>query len=113
MEVIKKFNVNNTMDLYALTKSPDRKKLSDYKGKEMELDAWVLCEDERKGESFNILCIRDKTGIAYATNSATFIREFTDAVSMFESLGDSIHTIRVDEGTSKNGRTYITCVVLN
>lgn len=49
-----------------------------------------------------------KDGKAYTSNSGTFIRDFTSAVTMFAEF----HTIQVMNGRSKAGREFITCKVI-
>lgn len=109
----KSSSVQTSFDLYNLTKAPNRSKLVDLKGQTIELKSWALYEEaNNKGEMVKILSLLTKEDKGYATNSATFIRDFESAVDMFKEFGDEFHQIQVVPGTSKNGREYISCLVI-
>lgn len=111
--IAKSASVQSSFDLYNLTKAPNRHKLVDIKGQTVTLKSWALYEEENnKGEMVKILSITTDGGEGYATNSATFIRDFESAVDMFKEFGDEFHQIQVVPGTSKNGREYISCLVI-
>lgn len=111
--VAKSASITNPMDMYNLTKSPDRSKLSDASGEVLELDKWlVYSEPNSKGEEVTLASLTTKDGRAFTTNSGTFIRDFTSAVTMFSEFGTEFHTIQIVEGESKNGRKFITCKVV-
>lgn len=111
--IAKSANITNPMDMYALTKSPDRSKLSEVAGQALELDKWlVYSETNSKGEEVTLVSMSTKDGKAYTSNSGTFIRDFTSAVAMFAEFGTEFRTIQVMTGRSKAGREFITCKVL-
>lgn len=114
MNIIKKSaNVVSAFDLYKLVQSPDRKKLTDIKGQTIELDKWALyTEPDKDGKEMYLLALSTVDGTAYCTNSATFCRSFESAVETFAQFGEEFHEILVTNGTSKNGRDYIDCIVV-
>lgn len=115
MNILYKLNVGNHKDLYDLTKSPAIKKLTSIKGETREIDCAVIYEDVKQdGEVQKILSFRCKeAGEIFATNSPTFIRDFEDARDMLAEFNEEIHTIRVESGTSRAGRTFISCVYID
>lgn len=110
--IAKSANITTPVELYKLVQSPDRKRLTDAKGAELELVSWALYEEpDKDGKAVKLLALSTDGG-AYCTNSATFIRSFESAVEMFSQFGQEFHSIKVMVGTSKNGREYIDCVVV-
>lgn len=111
--IAKSASINSPMDMYALTKSPDRSKLSEVSGQVLDLDKWlVYSEPNSKGEEVTLVSLSTKDGKAYTSNSVTFIRDFTSAVTMFAEFGAEFHTIQVMNGRSNAGREFITCKVI-
>lgn len=111
--IAKSASITNPMDMYSLTKSPDRAKLSEVAGEILELDKWVVySEPNSKGDDVILASLITANGSAFTTNSATFIRDFTSAVDMFAEFGTEFTTIQIVEGMSKNGRSFITCKVI-
>lgn len=111
--IAKSANITNPMDMYNLTKSPERTKLSEVSGQVLELDKWlVYSEPNSKGEEVTLVSLTTKDGKAYTSNSITFIRDFTSAVTMFAEFGAEFRTIQVMNGRSKAGREFITCKVI-
>lgn len=111
--IAKSSNIATPIDLYKLTQAPDRQKLTNAKGSTLELDSWVLYEEQdAKGNTIKLLSLATKDGTAYCTNSATFCRDFESAIAMFKEFGEEFHIIEVLTGTSKNGRDFISCKVL-
>ena len=102
------------IDQYNLTRSPETEKMSDHVGEELTIDAYMVREEERAdtGEAVTISSIMSK-GKVYATNSATFCREFIGILQMAQNAGEKVNTIRISEGKSNKGRTFITCVYIN
>lgn len=95
--------------LFALTKSPAIKKMSDSEGELFTVDKWVVYEDVDKKDpekTNTILSILDTNGVIRATNSATFTDMFIDIVQM---MGNAGFDIKVVKGTSKAGREFVTC----
>ena len=115
MNILYKLNVKGHKDLYDLTKSPAIKKLTSIKGEVRSIDCAVIYEDVKfDGEVQKILSFRCKDAEdIYATNSPTFIRDFEDARDMLAEFNEEIHTIRVESGTSRAGRTFISCVYID
>ena len=111
--IAKSATVTSAQALYNLTQAPDRKKLTEAKGKTLILSSWVLYTDtDMKGNDVTLLSLIDENGQGYCTNSATFCRDFKSAVDMFDEFGEQFTTIEVATGTSKNGREYISCKVI-
>ena len=93
---------------YFLTKAQDIMKMSDAVGQTMELESWCIYEDTNSdGKDVELFSLRNTDGEAYATNSGTFIAAFRDILDVFEP--GEIKKLKIMSGTSKNGRTYITC----
>lgn len=111
--IAKSANIASPMDLYNLTKSPERTKLSEVSGQVLELDKWlVYSEPNAKGEEVTLVSMTTKGGKAYTSNSSTFVRDFTSAVTMFAEFGAEFHTIQIMNGRSKAGREFIYCKVI-
>ena len=115
MNILYKMGIENHKDLYDLTKSPAIKKLSTIKGETRRIACAVIYEDiKQDGEIQKIFSFRcADTGDIFATNSRTFIHDFEDARDMLNEFNEEIHTIRVDSGTSRAGRTYLSCVYVD
>lgn len=108
--VIRKYPESMTpKELYLMLKNPDSIKMSDAKGQTLHPEAYVLFDDVNQGtgEVVHIVSIRSN-GKVYATNSASFIREF-DMIA--EAFGDDMPDIEVTTGKSSKGRQYISCAV--
>lgn len=111
--IAKSASIANPMDMYNLTKAPDRTKLSEAVSEVLNLDKWlVYSEENSKGEEVTLASIATTDGRMFTTNSTTFIRDFTNAIKMFSEFGSEFHTIQVIEGKSKAGRNFITCKVI-
>ena len=98
---------------YNLIRNPETERMSDHVGETFNIDTYMVRE-EAKGDSGEIVTITSFTsgGKAYATNSATFAREFMEMQDLAEECGEEVHRIRVARGVSKKGREYITCVLV-
>ena len=99
--------------IYLLTMSPKSQRVSDNIGVVINVKAWALFEDVDKKNpevTRDILAFIDDEGSVYATVSETFKSEFFD---MLEVMGGSVPAIEVVGGTSKNGRSYVTCTLAN
>ena len=100
------------VEKYLLTQSPELKSMKDVEdGRVCNVTAWVIFDDikEESGEVTTILSFMDDDKNSYNTNSATFIRSFKDIVNLFEA--DDIIPVKKISGKSKNGRTYVNCVL--
>lgn len=114
MEIIRKTNNITAGDMYAMTKGPDVRKMTDAKGETLDLLAYVIYKDDKQdgSEPVTVLSVKTVEGALYATNSKTFIRNFTDILTMFEDCGEEAPTrFRVGAARSNAGREYLTCSV--
>ena len=111
MKIIRKTEGLTSADMYALTKGNDVQKMSDAKGEVLDIAKYVLYEDEdQKGELMNVLAVETKAGVRYATNSKTFVRNFSDIMAIYEAGNEVPPTqFKVGCGKSKGSREYITC----
>jgi len=102
MKIIKTFPEElSRRDAYKLTESQTARKLVDLAGSIIEPEKWVLFEDEDK----TVLTL-EADGELFGTISGTFIDAFVKA---YDELGAEMGPIRVVTGTSRAGRTYVTC----
>ena len=114
MEIIKKTNNMTAADMYAMTKGPEVRKMADAKGETLDLLAYVLDTDDKGdgSEPVTVLSVKTVEGALYATNSKTFIRNFSDILAMFEDCGEAAPTrFRIGSARSNAGREYLTCSV--
>ena len=112
MTIVGKFPDNMSgKDLYKMTKDARIQKMRDAANSTLEIVAWVYYTDvDDKGKEHDVVSIRDKlTGLVYATNSPTFCRTFKEILDILTDAGEALETLDVIEGTSKGGRTFITC----
>ena len=111
MEIIKKTEGLTSADLYNLTKGNDVRKMADAKGEVLDIAKFVLYTDEDvKGNEMNVLAVETVDGAKYATNSKTFVRNFSDILSIFTAGGENPPTrFKVGSGISKGNREYLTC----
>ena len=111
MEIIKKSEGMTTKDLYNLTKGNDVRKMADAKGEVLDLTKYVVYKDEdSSGDPMTVLALETTSGVRYATNSKTFIRNFCDILAIFGEGGDELPTrYIVGSGRSKSNREYLTC----
>ena len=111
MEIINKTEGLTSADLYALTKGNDVRKMADAKGEILDVLKYVLYRDEdNKGNEMIVLAVETVDGARYATNSKTFVRNFTDILAIY-SAGNETPPTRfiVGSGKSKSNREYLTC----
>lgn len=111
MQIINQSGELRTADLYHLTMNPATQKMKDIKGQRLEISCWCIFEDVQKstGALQNILAIKSPENEVFATNSPTFIDDFTAMWNLFKDGGEVVHAINVISGTSKAGREFITC----
>lgn len=112
MNILKKSGNLTMAEMYRLTKSPDIAKMSSVKGQTLDIARFIVHEDtDQDGNSHTIVAIETEQGECFATNSATFTRDFMDIVSMCEEAGEPLPTkVTVKAQTGKSGREYIQCV---
>ena len=114
MEIIKRTDNLTAADLYAMTKGPDVRKMQDAKGETLDIQAFIIYKDESAsgGDPVTVLSVKTVDGGMYATNSGTFIRNFSDILAMYENCGEEAPTLfKVGSSRSKNNREYLTCTV--
>lgn len=111
MEIIKKTEGLTPADLYALTKGNDVRKMSDAKGEILHIAKYVMYNDiDVHGNPMTVLAVETIDGARYATNSKTFVRNFSDILSIYEAGNETPPTLYyVGSGRSRNGRDYLTC----
>ena len=111
MEIIRKTEGLTSADLYALTKGNDVRGMADAKGEVLDIVKFVLYRDEDvKGNPMTVLAVETVSGAKYATNSKTFVRNFTDIIAIYEAGNDELPTrFIVGSGKSKSNREYLTC----
>ncbi len=111
MKILKKTDGLTSADLYALTKGNDVRKMQDAKGEIIDVAKFVLYEDaDVNGNVMNVLAVETVDGAKYATNSKTFVRNFSDILSIFEAGNETPPTaFKVGSGRSKGNREYLTC----
>lgn len=91
---------------YDLMRSPKMQKISMCKGQILDVDAYVLREDENaEGEITEVLSFRTPEGELFATNSGTFIREFKAILECTQPE----FSVEVIDGVSRAGRHFVTC----
>lgn len=114
MKIIDKSSQMTVSELHAMTRATNIKKMESAKGSTLNIDAWVLYEDEKTdkqtGEisAVTVLSIRDGDEV-FATVSPTFKEEFFAIKGMCEDAGEAFDHVVVTTGTSRAGRTFITC----
>ena len=106
MEIIKKSRDFSKKEIYALTRSPEIKKLSDMEGEIIPVEGFLIFTDlNQDGQETEIMSILATDGTVYASNSQTANREMLFIDDLMEGEDYSIKVIR---GNSKNGRKYTT-----
>lgn len=112
MTIINSSKNLSAKDIYNLTMNPTTQKMKNCVDQRIELGAWAFYEDVQKktGELQEILAIATPEGEVFATNSPTFKDDFSNMISLFESMGETVPAITVISGTSNAGREFITCV---
>ena len=111
MNILKSTEGLKAAEIYNLTKGSGIRKMQDAKGEVLTAAKYVLYEDQdQKGETMQVLALETASGVRYATNSKTFIRNFFDIISTFEGMGEEFNMcFLVGNGISKNGCEYLTC----
>ena len=114
MNILKTSGTFTMAEMYRLTKSPEIAKLSTMKGQVLDVDKFIVYEDNKAdGDSVVIAAFETTQGELFATNSKTFTNDFLDIVTMCEETGAAMpKQIKVFEKTGKSGRAYIQCVYI-
>lgn len=106
MEIIRKSGELSKREIYNMTRSPEIQKMSDCVGEIVDVEKFVLYSDTNAdGHDQEILSVMGKNGLVYATNSQTAKKEFLYIDDLMEG---EPYAVKIVNGTSKNGRTYIT-----
>ena len=106
MNIIAQGGEYSKREIYALTKSPRIEKMSNHVGDKIEVEKYLIYEDDNNTSDLPITILSIGSGeTVIATNSATAVKEFRGIVDLM--AGDPF-AVEVLTGTSKNGRTYIT-----
>lgn len=115
MNIIKSSPDLTPIDLYKLTMNPNASKMKNAAGQRLEVHSFAVYEDvdKKTGELQQILAIQTPEGEVYATNSPTFIEEFTKMVDFFAGFNMAVDAVKVVNGVSKAGRDFITVVYGN
>lgn len=106
---------NLTMaEMYKLTKSPDIAKLSEVKGQVLDIDKFIVHEDQTTdGNPIVIAAFETAQGEVFATNSRTFTQDFIDILEMCAEAGEPApKQIKVLPKQGKTGREYLQCVYI-
>lgn len=112
MQIISDSKNLTTKDIYLLTMNPKTQKMKDCKGQRIEIKSWAIYEDVNKktGDLQSILAIATPEGETFATNSPTFIDDFSNMWELFTDNGETVPAIVVTSGMSKAEREFISCV---
>lgn len=108
MNIIKAYPVDlDKRTQYKLANAPSYN-MKDIDGSVIKPEAWMLYEEvNMKGEPVEVLAILSE-GEIYSTISETFKREFMKIVDFF---GEDTGAIKVITGSTKAGRSYVTCTI--
>lgn len=113
MVVINKSAEFTPEELYKMVLAPNGEKMTNHVGEVISCEKYVVYEDvDGNGEVRKVMSICDGETV-YATNSPTFIRDFERIRGLMESLDTVPHHVRIERGTSKNGRNFISCVYVD
>lgn len=113
MKILANEKERTVKQLYDLTRNPETQKMRDHAGEIIEVADWLIYQDvNNDGKETTILSIVTPEGEIFGTNSATFMREFAAIVDMCHQCGTEINAVKISEGTSKSGRTFITAVLV-
>ena len=113
MEIIRKSNNLSAKELYDLTINPNAKRMREAIGGNLEVRAYAIYTDTQQDKEVTVTSILTPDGEIFSTNSPTFGREFEKMLTMFEEMGETVHTIAVTQGRSRAGRDFTTCVYID
>lgn len=101
----------NKKELYKMTMDAGIKKMKDFVGSSIDVYAYCIFTDfnSKDEKEVEVLSVMDTDGSVYATNSATFKKDFLDIAALMEGEDFSVG---VTSGTSNAGREFITCTLL-
>lgn len=106
MEIIRQGNDYTKRDIYNMTRNPEVKKLREAVGETLAISKYLIYTDtDSAGNEQTILSFITADNEIYGTNSPTARKEFEYISDLME---DEQFSVKVIEGQSKAGRTYIT-----
>lgn len=114
MEIIRTSKQELTKkDIYRLSRSPEIEKMRDHVDETIPVGRYLIYKDANgNGEIVTVLSIEDReTGRVLASNSQTARDEFNFIADLMEEDGEAFD-IKICEGTSKNGRKFITLAMV-
>lgn len=111
MEILKKKNSNDKAStLYNMMHGTSRLPLKQFDGDIMDVENYLVYEDTTaEGEPITCVSLREPDGTTWTTNGNTFVRDFLSIVTACEDCGETLDRIKIVNGTSKKGRTFRTC----
>lgn len=98
-------------ELYKMTMDAGIKKMKDYVGSSIDVYAYCIYTDfnSKDNKEVEVLSVMDTDGSVFATNSATFKKDFLNIATLMDGEDFSVG---VTSSTSKAGREFITCTLL-
>ena len=111
MTITKTSKELNKKELYKMTMDAGIMKMKDYVGSSIDVYAYCIYTDfnSKDKKEVEVLSVMDTDGSVYATNSATFKKDFLNIVTLMDGEDFSVG---ISSGTSKAGREFITCILL-
>ena len=112
MEIIRKTDNITAAEMFSMTKGNEVRKMTDAKGEILDILSYIIYKDDKGdgSEPVTVMSLKTVEGALYATNSKTFIRNFSDILAMSESCGEEPPTrFKVGSARSNAGREYLTC----
>lgn len=110
MEIIRATEGLTKKEIYGLSRSPEIEKMRDHVNEIIDVDKYLIYSDTNgSGDTVTVLSIMDKSGKVVASNSATARVEFEYIADLME---DEAFSVKICEGVSKNGRSYITLAMI-
>ena len=96
------------VDKYLLTVSPAIESVKSIEdGTSIKVSEWCLFEDEKDGESIELLSFMTPEKKVFCCQSKTFKRSFFD----IQSLMGNNFTIIKTSGETRNGRSFVNCIL--
>lgn len=109
MKIVKLSNDNiDAVEKYLLTVSPAIETVKNVEdGTSIKVSEWCLFEDEKNGETTELLSFMTPDKAVFCCQSKTFKRSFFD----IQSLMGNNFTIIKTSGKTKNGRDFVNCIL--
>ena len=113
MTILKEFGTFTPAEKYIMTRGAETQKMRDAVGQEFKVKKVLLyTEVNAKEVEQTVMSVMTEDNDVYATNSRTFISELDAMITIFDGKLEDLPLIRVLSGTSKAGRSYITCTLI-